>query len=417
MKKNYLLIICNLLLITLLLSCKGNESIPEKVQKGTYTIEKYVHAIKKEKDSRGFDDYNQDFDSKYDPNVIYLHNEFNQSVEIPLFITDCGTETECKCFRYKIVIYEDGHAEVTPIIDKEGTLASESLPIPVGSNCFFSSERNKIWEMRKEQIIPKPENNHIFYNTNTETNKEIYRSEGNFATSDLINNINDLIMVRACAGFTLAGILYDSEATEYRGQIILEEEVFKGVMQSNPEDWYIKIYMGGNSLVTKFNIMTMNQEGETTEYDHGYYSTGVFSKTNNNNRFNQFGEAQIGHGKYFYYGYGYYTPIESSILVPTLKKELDIYVLIKKWEGTNPPDEEWLSSDKDAVYTKLTLAVHRQPENGYFYILCLLMDVREFYEIWQQRQNLNNTPSPASRTANGMHYFELKNAKVIVEKY
>ena len=104
-------------------------------------------------------------------------------------------------------------------------------------------------------------------------------------------------------------------------------------------------------LIDGLNIMTMNQEGETTEYDHGYYSTGVFSKTNNNNRFNQFGEAQIGHGKYFYYGYGYYTPIESSILVPTLKKELDIYVLIKKWEGTNPPDEAWLSSDKDAVYT------------------------------------------------------------------
>ena len=48
----------------------------------------------------------------------------------------------------------------------------------------------------------------------------------------------------------------------------------------------------------------------------------------------------------------------------------------------------------------------------------LLMDIELFSEVWKTKNESSaNNPSPASRTANGMHYFELKDAKVIVEKY
>ena len=75
--------------------------------------------------------------------------------------------------------------------------------------------------------------------------------------------------------------------------------------------------------------------------------------------------------------------------------------------------EQWLASDSNALYTKVDISGYTIPENNCFYTLGLLMDIRQFKEAWEAANN----PSPASRTANGMHYFELKDAKVIVEKH
>ena len=78
--------------------------------------------------------------------------------------------------------------------------------------------------------------------------------------------------------------------------------------------------------------------------------------------------------------------------------------------------QSWLASDDDALYTRVKLADFTKPENGYFYILGLLMDVEEFSNVWEAMNKTKNE-NFASRTTNGMHYFELKDAKVIVEKY
>lgn len=418
MKIKHSHIICNLLfLFTALVSCTNNENVD--IKPGSYTIQKYIYAINNETDSRGIDEINQDFDDIYDPYHIYLHIVgSNDKVRIPLYETNCGGVTKCRCFRYQIDVIDNGNGEVnatlTPI-DENGALMEEKLNIDSSSSCYFSSEESDIWEMSEDQILApdtekNPEQQHILYKTNKNTNKEIYRSENNLNISDLINKIDDLIMIRACAGFTLAGVIYDSNARPIRYESNLSKEVFQREMQSNPEEWYIKIYMGGNSLVTKFNLETMTQE-DVSPNDKGYYSTGDYSEEFGNYKFIQFDEGYVGHGQYLYSGYGYCTPIESSILVPTIKQDLDIYVLIKKWEGTGSPSEEWLASDKDAVYTKVKLADERQPENGNFYILGILLDVKEFYNIWSQRMNLT------SRNTNALHYFELQNAKIIYERY
>ena len=414
MKKNYLLIICNLLLILILIACSGKESFTEKVQPGNYTVQKFIHAIKNELDSRGIDEYNENFDEVYDPNEIYLHIVgSNESLCIPLYITNCGTREECKCFSYNIKVFDNGEAIVSPI-NADGTISSTQLRIPANSSCYFSSEKESIWEMKENQIFPKPEKKHVFYIKDDSTNKEIYRSDKDFTIANLTDNIDDLIMYRACSGFTVAGILYDSSASPQGNQVTLTEEVFTSVMQSSPSQWYIKIYMGGNALVTKYNLGTMDQEG-TSNYNNGYYSTGDYFADKTNCKFKQFNEEYIGYGRYSYHGYGYYSPIDVRLLTPTLKNDLDIYVLIKKWEGSGSPTDEWLASDEDALYTKINLAEERKPENGCFYILGILLDVKEFYKVWEQRMNL--TTKTASRTANGMHYFELENAKVIFEKY
>ena len=81
-------------------------------------------------------------------------------------------------------------------------------------------------------------------------------------------------------------------------------------------------------------------------------------------------------------------------------------------EGKGEPSEKWLTDDSDALYTRMSITGDIYPYNNCFYTLGLLMDIRQFKIAWDAAQS-----SRASRTANGMHYFELKDAKVIVEKY
>lgn len=412
-----ILFICNILLfLTIFISCTRNENHPENIIPGNYTIQKFIHAINYETQSRGINFANDNFDEIYDPNYVYLHIVGSQdALYIPLYTTNCGTKDECKCFSYNIKVLENGDAIVTPIIDNKGTLSSNSLSIPNGSNCYFSSVQESIWELDQKQIFSKQ--NHVFYQRDDKTNKEIYRSEENHSITDLINSIDDLIMCRACTGFTVVCLLYDGEemSTKVKGTVTLEEEEFQAHMNSPSTQWYIKIYLGGNSLITKYNLGTMDQEGEN-ENDYGFYSTGSFSSEHNNCLFKQFIEEETGYGRFTYVGFGYYTPIDIRLLTPTLENELDIYVLIKKWEGSGEPSEDWLASDDDALYTRVKLADFTKPENGYFYILGLLMDVEEFSNVWEAMNKTKNE-NFASRTTNGMHYFELKDAKVIVEKY
>ena len=164
----------------------------------------------------------------------------------------------------------------------------------------------------------------------------------------------------------------------------------------------------------------MNKEGDN-EYNYGYYSTGSFSSEHKNCLFNQFDVKEAAYTSFYYTGIGYRSNNKIRLLTPTLDNDLDAYVLIKKWEGSGEPTEDWLASDEDALCTKIKLADYTKPENGYFYILGLLLDVEEFNRVWiemnKQKQETVNSPTLASRTTNGMHYFELKDAKVIVEKY
>ena len=380
-----ILLICNLILfLTIFISCIKNENSQGQAIPGNYTIQKFIHAIHEETQSRGINLANDNFDDVYDYAYVYLHIVGSQeALYIPLYTTNCGTKEECKCFSYNINILENGNAIVTPIIDENGTFASESLLIPNGSRCYFSSVKETIWELDNEQIIPKQ--NHVFYKRDDKTNKEIYRSESNYNITDLTNSVNDLIMQRACTGFTVFCLLYDGEEMSKKpsGMVTLTEGEFQAHLNSPSSQWYMKIYLGGNSFITKYNIGTMNKEGDN-ENNYGYYSTGSFSAENNNCLFNQFGVKEATYTSFYYLGFGYYTPYTIRLLTPTLENDLDVYVLIKKWEGSGEPSEEWLASDADALYTKVKLAEYTKPQNGYFYILGLLLDIQEFNRVWTE---------------------------------
>lgn len=388
---------------------------------GNYTIQKFIHAITNETQSRGINKANDNFDDKYDSTYVYLHIVGSQeALYIPLYTVNCGTKEECKCLSYNINVLENGDAIVTPIIDDKGTLASKGLSIPNGSSCYFSSVKETIWELDQEQIIPKE--NHVFYKRDDATNKEIYRSEGNYSIAELTNIADDLIMNRACTAFTVFCLLYDGEEMSEKegGLVTLTEEEFQSHLQSPSNQWYMKIYLGGNSFITEYNLGTMDKEGDN-EYNYGYYSTGDFSTVNKNCQFNQFTVKEVAYTSFYYTGIGYRSNNKIRLLTPTLGNDLDAYVLIKKWEGSGEPSEDWLASDEDALYTKIKLADYTKPENGYFYILGLLLDVEEFNRVWieknKQKQEAENNPAHASRSANGMHYFELENAKIICESY
>ena len=413
--------IVKLLFLTIFISCEKNENNQGQTMSGNYTIQKFIHAVTNENQSRGINKANDNFDDKYDSTYVYLHIVGSQeALYIPLYTVNCGTKEECKCFSYNINVLENGDAIVTPIIDDKGTLASKGLSIPNGSSCYFSSVPESIWELDQEQIISKQ--NHVFYKRDDATNKEIYRSEGNYSIAELTNIADDLIMNRACTAFTVFCLLYDGEEMSEKegGLVTLTEYEFQSYLQSPSNQWYMKIYLGGNSFITEYNLGTMDKEGDN-EYNYGYYSTGDFSTVNKNCQFNQFTVKEVAYTSFYYTGIGYRSNNKIRLLTPTLGNDLDAYVLIKKWEGSGEPSEDWLASDEDALYTKIKLADYTKPENGYFYILGLLLDVEEFNRVWieknKQKQEAENTPDPISRSANGMHYFELENAKVICESY
>lgn len=407
-------------------SCSGNENLPEKAKPGSYTIGKVLHIIEGETGSRGIKPGNDEFDIYYDHNYVYLHVVGSEDYAfLPIYTMNCGTEKECWGFSYHIKINEDGSAIVTPILS-DGTLSKDVLTIEENSACYFSSEPESVWQLDDEQIFLK--NDHFLYKYKDgaydmcEQNKEIYRSITNFSITELSNNYDDIIMERSCAAFSVFALFYDGKELDdnpYTDEIELEKGEFEQTMGSSFGQWYMKLYIGGQAFVPRYDIGTKSQPTDIKEENdnrnnHKYYSTGIFSAEYNNHTFQPITSKGIGSGPYYYRGLGYYTPKQIRLLAPVIKEELNVYVLIKKWDNNSTENfEQWLASDSNALYTKVDIDEYTLPENNCFYTLGLLMDIRQFKEAWEAANN----PSPASRTANGMHYFELKDAKVIVEKH
>ena len=411
-------------------SCSGNDNLSEKAKPGSYTIEKVLHIIEGESGSRGIKPGNDEFDTNYDHKYVYLHVVGSEDYAyLPIYTMNCDTEKECYGFSYHININEDGSAIVTPILSDDGTLSKDVLTIDENSTCYFSSEPESVWQLDAEQIFPKSD--HFLYkykdgeNKMCNKNKEIYRSITNFSITDLSNNYDDIIMERSCAAFAVFSLFYDGKELDDNPRAYyteLKEGEFESTMQSDLEQWYIKLYIGGQAFVPRYDIGTKSQPTEDIikeekENDnrnkHKYYSTGIFSAKYNNHTFQSLKSDIIGSGRYTYGGLGYFTPIEIRLLAPVIQEELNVYVLIKKWDNNSTENfEQWLASDSNALYTKVDISGYTIPENNCVYTLGLLMDIRQFKTAWDKAQ-----ASRASRSANGMHYFELKDAKVIVEKY
>lgn len=406
--KRYLSFItfCLLCCVLTFSSCTEDADDNGKSEPLSKTVEMILHAVKDESvdiGGRGVTTVPPDFDLIYDPNYIYLHIVGSEeTVLIPITSTECldkDKKRDCKCFRYYLETFEDGSAKVTPIL-ADGSHASESLSIPAGSKLYFSSIEESVWELPANNIEAR--NKYNFFQRDNLYNKEVYRSAENFSIDDLDGGIDVLIIKRACAGFNLVGLFYDGVELKDTEEIFvdLEDWEFEEVMLSSYSTWYMKIYIGGETFSNKYDLGTMQSVGE---YTSGYYSTGDFAPFSKRN----FSYAvTLG-------GYGYYTKKGQQLFAPGLGKEVNVYILIKHWEGAGKPSADWLASDENALYTRMNITGGIDPVNNCFYILGLLMDINQFKIVWE---NANNSTAVMSRNANGMYYFPMEDAIVISER-
>lgn len=386
-------------------SCSKDTEGGESNKPFSKAVEMVLHAVADEaKDivqSRGLIKYSE-FDLNYDPTSVFLHIAGSDAtIEIPLFTKTCSGQV-CKCFKYHLEKFEDGSAKVTPYL-ADGKLASESLTVPAGSKLYFSSIEQAVWELMDSQV--ETTDDVVYYERNTETNKEIYRSVENFNVNQLANDIESLIMGRACAGFNVSTLFYDGDeldnAVDSEEDIVLEPEEFENKYMGSPlSTWYIKLYIGGPSFTDKYDLGTMQSVGEK---ENGYYSTGDYTPF--------FSKKSMIYDEYTIRCYGFYTPNGQQLLVPTTGQEVNLYVFIKHWEGEGEPDAEWLESDKEALYTKIALDAESYPRNNNFYSYGLLMNIVQLKKAWD-----NKGVEPTSRSFNGVYYFSSEDAITVCER-
>lgn len=405
------------------------------VEPGIYYIETNLTPSL---ETRGILD-NQDFDTNYDPNYIYLHtidsDDPGNYLELPVYDNCPNSEGgTCKGFRYRMVVDEDENATITPI-DSNGDYLTTSITLTAGQTCYFSSCLSDNWALRENQIsndhwVSNPDNNYYFYYRDKSVNQEIYRSEGNLGISDLQMN-GDLSIVRACAGFNVLGLFYDSSNKSEFGNsttYLMSEERFVKIMGSSPDEWYIKIYIGGSCYPDQYNIETNTA---TNAHPNGYYSSGDGDKFEggelDSQQYIAFAGNQYGTGSVTYQSYGYYTWSGNQLFTPvTGVSEVNVYILVKHWTQANDPNgtlakpsSEWLKSDIGALQTTIVGDAKIYPQNNNFYSLGLIIDLTQFKAAWDANGGDNYSPSSTTRSLSGAPVREvtIPGAKVVCDVY
>ena len=232
----------------------NNDVSSQPIEPGVYYVGMTLGTLQ-ENATKGVVD-NKAFDEIYEYDYIYLHKTGEatgtETTSIKLQVWNCEEcEENQKGIRYRICIQEDGSAIITPIyVDDEGNYKhDETRHITLASNetCYFSSWETDEWQLDDNQISTETagdESYHFFYR-NQKNNREIYRSETEYDIDDLSQD-GDLTLVRACAGFTLVGLFYDSSAGEEwddDGTMMynMDSDDFEDIMGDSPSKRYIKI--------------------------------------------------------------------------------------------------------------------------------------------------------------------------------
>lgn len=427
-----------------IVSCtdKDDATTIEQVEPGVYNVEMDLSPMV-EFATKGIKDNNM-FDTNYDPDFIYLHKiESDESLLFPVYNNCPDTEGgTCRGFAYRMVVNEDGSATITPR-NADGTYSSESITLSKEDKCYFSSWPTDKWQLNENQIssehwVDNSDNKYYFYYRDKNINKEIYRSSDNL-TIPLLSSNSELVMKRACAGFNVLALFYDS-----KNKIVddmdtssityeLNRDSFFNIIGSYPEEWYVKIYIGGTCYTDLYNIE--NEEAKSS-HPNGYYSSGDAGKFESeqidNQQFLPFSGRKYLSGSTTYRSFGYYTQSGNNLLTPVAEEiPVNIYILIKHWlkeNGETEPTDEWLKSDIGALQTTLVSGAIIEPKNNNFYTLGLLMDLTQFKNAWEaaggdagqkklEDQYNSSTSTTMTRSPSGapVREFTLKDAKVICD--
>lgn len=420
--KRYFSAIVIFLLLAVVSACSDDkEPVVPVAKPGVYTVEMSIDVSTTDSQSltRGVTG-NNNFDTNYDPDYIYLHIKgSDDALRLPVYAYSCDLQGDCnRGFRYQIEVMDDGSAVVT-VIDEDYNYG-DSLTIPAGSSCYFSSIETNEWGLPDGQVSDR--GSYTFYQRKNDINKEIYRSENDYTVAELAENNDEFPIVRACAGFNLVGLFYDAndvpdviDPDMTYPPIILTEDEFADIMGSASSTWYIKIFIGGDSFSNKYDL---GEQVATGDRQGGYYSSGdsqLFDEgVADANKFLPLSYRNIGFGEIMYYGFGYYTRPGNQLFTPVTGDAMSIYVLIKHWSGEGQPSEEWLLDDTNALYTKVDLSGTTNPVNNKFYIMGLMMDIRQFKAAWNAA---GGDAAAGTRAVSGPREFTIEGAKVVCEAY
>lgn len=417
---------------------KDDATTIKQVEPGVYYVEMDLSPIV-EFTTKGIQD-NNEFDTKYDPDFIFLHKiGSDEKLLFPVY-NNCPDTTggTCRGFSYRMEVNENGDATITPK-NADGTYGSESITLSKEETCYFSSWPTDDWQLNenqisKEQWASDPNNPYYFYYRDKNINKEIYRSSNDLTIPDLRSN-SELHIKRACAGFNVLGLFYDSnDSTTLAGgfkQYNMDKDKFESIMGSPLDKWYIKIYIGGTCYPDYYNFETNTPNNS---HPNGYYSSGdgykFESGTISDQKYLQLREEGYAKDKIIYSSVGYYTQSGNHLFTPVTEtaESIHVYLLIKHWTGEGDPDEEWLKSDIGALQTTIAEGAIIQPYNNNFYTLGLIMDLTQFKKAWEaaggdkgqedaENAASGSTSTTMTRSPSGapVREFKLKDAKIICD--
>lgn len=412
------------------------------LESGTYVVDRIVTTAP---ESKGITSDNDGFNRNYDPEFIYLHEiGSDNKLLLPVYYYECSQGNQCYGFRYQVQIDESGSVTIIPF-DKDRELMETSLVLDTEASCYFSSWASDIWGLpdtsdpETDQVEERE--GYYFYKRKNDLNKEIYRSQNNFTIDELLQN-NSLRMTRACAGFNLVGLFYDSSQSSSFGgatYYFLDADKFERIMGSTPDKWYIKMYIGGPSFPAEYNIETLESTGKRE--DGGYYSSGDSTAFHNGSidvsQYLKFSERTFASVQTVYGGQGYFTSgttyndedehelktLGNHLFTPVIggDKEVHVYVLIKYWDKSGEPNEDWLKSDVGALQTEVNITGAQGsgaviPVNNNFYTFGLLMDINQFKAVWEASvAERDEAVVTTKNISQGVREFTLDDAITIFE--
>ena len=349
--------------------------------------------------TKGVDLNSLTFNNVYEENVIYLHKvvdgETAECIEIPVGNYECNNPEimdECKGFRYQIKVEDNGTITITAVDINGNPIPNQSMTVSADDDFYFSSIPTRYWTVSEsdQSTFVTPDEIGVatneIYKRNKDLNKEIYRSTDTFeSVSDLYASQGDLELERKCSGFTFNALFSDRQNyndDDEEGQSNLSRSEFREVMGDNPDNWYIKVFVG-EMFTSQYDM----QECSGIQDEGGYYASGDrdnYHETGVDNgyyipfRSANNGNSQVGS----IVGYGYNSYSDNFLFSPTNSsycEGLELYIYIKHWAGEGEPTEEWLTSNEGAMYTHLQSdnVVTVTVQDGMFYECGANIDIEE----------------------------------------
>lgn len=328
------------------------------------------------------------FDSNYSCDSIYLHNG-NKFISIPVSeIAECGEG--CKGFTYKICT-DNGQTTITPI-KADGSESDEKLQIDSNDLTYFSSSSKDIWHATESgaETVPHDASAKLYKRTQ-ENNVELFRSTENL-TVEALQNGGQLNMKRVCSGFTFFCTFTDRTDNE------LTEEDFEEHMSASPEDFYIKIYIGGPAFTDTYNVTT--QKGNENATDR-YYASGDSFKKNDYGNTDPVSLRDSISSNLHGLGYGYAT-LEGNELITPISRN-----------GSTVVGYIYITHNNQTVYTRVQTTVY--VEEGNFYRIGADIDILELKEAFDNYNNLPTSASADTRSASAPRLFTPKSLITHIE--